>query len=196
MTTYPFAPHLNPDVTARLENDDEFRERVIACLEQHDMRDRGARAKRHIWLGEHDVRVAGPYWERSESSGVMEEARSSYVHGNFIATLVLALAYVEHVIIDTLSLQPNTKTPGMAAAIKQARVAGLFPDDLLDGAAVLKDFRNPFVHRRHQDDPDTIGQRIWSRKSHPRTILEQDARDALQVMYGFFRYSFDPPLQT
>ena len=78
----------------------------------------------------------------------MQEARVSYVHGGFIATLVLALAYVEHVINDAL--------PPMAAAIKQARVAGLFPDDLLDGAAAL----------------DTIGRRVWSRKSHPMTILE------------------------
>ncbi|MNR37736.1 hypothetical protein D3C85_1557850 [compost metagenome] len=126
----------------------------------------------------------------------MQEARSSYVHGNFIATLVVALAYVEHVINDALPpLQPNKKTPTMAAAIKQARAAGLFPDGLLVGATVLSDFRNPFIHRRDPEDPDTIGQRVRSRKCHPRMILEQDARDALQVMYGFFRYSFDPPLQ-
>lgn len=197
MTTYPFAPRLNADGTARPESDEEFRERVIACLEQLDSRGRGARAERHIWMGKHHVRVDGPYWERSETSGVMQEARGSYVHGNFIATFVLALAYVEHVINDALPpLPPNKKTPPMAAAIKQARVAGLFSEDLLNGAAVLSDFRNPFVHRRDQDDPDTLGQRVWTRKSHPRTILEQDARDALQVMYGFFRYSFDPPPQT
>jgi len=88
MTTYPFAPRLNSDGTARPENDEEFRERVIACLEQLDPRDRGARAERHIWMGKHHVRVDGPYWERSETSGVMQEARGSYVHGNFIATLV------------------------------------------------------------------------------------------------------------
>ena len=196
MTTYPFAPRLNLDGTARPETDEEFRERVISCLEQLDPRDRNERAERHIWMGRHHVRVDGGYWERSETSGAMQEARSSYVHGNFIATLVLALAYVEHVINDALPpLPPDTWGPKMAGAIKQAREAQLFPDDLLDGAAVLNDFRNPFMHRRDQDDPDTISQRVRSRKSHPRTILEHDARDALQVMYGFFRHSFDPPLE-
>ena len=83
----------------------------------------------------------------------------------------------------------------MGVAIMQARAAKLFPDDLLDEASVLTDFRNPFVHHRTADDPDTIGQRVLNRKSHPMTIMEQDARDALVTMYGFFRYSFDPPLQ-
>lgn len=155
-----------------------------------------ARAERHIWMGKHHVRVDGGYWERSETSAVMQEARSSYVHGNFIATLVLALAYAEHVINDALPPPlPGKKTPTMSAAIKQARATHLFPEDLLDGAARLYEFRNPFVHRRNADDPDTMGQRVLSNKAHPKTILEQDARDALQIMYGFFRYSFTPPLQ-
>ncbi|MET4576207.1 hypothetical protein [Ottowia thiooxydans] len=195
MAQYPFAPRANEDGTQRLETEAEFRERVIACLEYFDQRDRVERAERHIWLGKHRVSVNGVYWERSETSGVMREACSSYAHGNFIATLVLSLAYVEHVVNDALPPLPvGRRTPTMATAIKQARSAGLFPDELLDGAAVLSEFRNPFIHRRDQGDPDTIGQRVKSRKIHPSIILETDARDALQIMYGFFRYSFDPPL--
>lgn len=196
MTKYPFAPNRNPDGTAKPETDEEFHERVLSCLEQLDPMDRLERAERHIWLGKHHVSVNGGYWERSETSAVLQEARSSYVHGNFIATLILALAYVEHIINDALPPSPNRRTPTMATAIKQARTAELFPNELLDGASVLNDFRNPFVHRRDANDPDTLGQRVRNRKSHPIHILEQDARDALQVMYGFFRYSFDPPLQS
>ena len=195
MATYPFAPRTNPDGTPRQENDEEFRERVIACLEELDPRDREERAERYIWMGKHHVRVDGGYWERSETSAVMQEACNSYGHGNFISTLVLALAYVEHVINDALPpLPPEKKSPTMTAAISKAREAGLFNEYLLIGVTVLNDFRNPFVHRRHESDQDTISQRVSSRKSHPKSILEQDARDALQIMYGFFRHSFDPPL--
>lgn len=169
---------------------------MIACLEQLDSMDRLKRAERHIWIGKHHIVVNGGYWERSETSAVLQEAHSSYIHGNFISTLILALAYVEHVINDALPPPPpKRRNPMMAEAIKQARAAGLFPDDLLDGAAVLSDFRNPFVHRRDVNDPDTIGQRVRNRRAHPTMILEQDARDALLIMYGFFRYSFNPPLQ-
>lgn len=109
MTTYPFAPRVNPDGTAKPETDEEFHERVVACLERLDSMERLERAERHIWMGKRHVRVDGGYWERSETSSVMQEARSSYIHGNFIATLVLALAYVEHVINDALPpLSPNT----------------------------------------------------------------------------------------
>lgn len=196
MTKYPFAPRRNPDGTVKPETAKEFHERVIACLEHLDSTDRPKRAERHIWMGKHHVGINGGYCERSETSAVLQEARSSYIQGNFIATLILALAYVEHVINDALP-PPLSKrrSPTMADAIKQARAAVLFPDDLLDRATVLSDFRNPFVHRRDAGDPDTIAQRVRNRKSHPRTILEQDARDALLIMYGFFRYSFNPPLQ-
>jgi len=94
MTKYPFAPRVNPDGTAKPETDEEFHERVVACLERLDSMDRLERAERHIWMGKKHVRVDGGYWERSETSSVMQEARSSYIHGNFIATLVLALAYI------------------------------------------------------------------------------------------------------
>jgi|GEM_PF-4329107 len=196
MTKYPFAPRRNPDGTAKPETDKEFHERVIACLEQLDAMDRIKRAERHIWMGKHHVGVNGGYWERSETWGVFQEARSSFIHGNFIATLILALAYVEHVINDALPPPPpKRRSPTMTDAINQARVAALFPDDLLDGAAVLSDFRNPFIHRRDAGDPDTIGQRVRNNISHPRKIFEQDARDALLIMYGFLHYSFSPPLQ-
>lgn len=191
----PFAPRANPDGTVKPETYEEFRERVLACLEELDTMDRPERAERHIWIGKHHVHVGGGYWERTETSAVMQEARSSYVSGNFIATLVLALAYSEHVIIDALTLPPKKRTPTLADAIKLAREADLFPGDLLDGAAKLSQFRNPYIHRRDSDDKNTMGQRVQNRKSHPVTILEQDARDALLVMYGFFRHSFVPPLK-
>jgi hypothetical protein len=195
MTTYPFAPRRNPDGTVRLETDEEFRERVVACLEHLDLTNRVDRAERHIWLGKNEVPAGAPYWVRLETSGVMQEARSTYIHGNFIATLVLALAYIEHVINDALPpLPPNKRTPAMDSAIRQARAARLFPEELLDGAAALSNYRNPFVHRRDPADRDTIGQRMLNCKAHPKTIVEQDARDALQLMYRFFRYSFIPPL--
>lgn len=99
----------------------------------------------------------GGHWERSETLAVLQEASSSYLHGNFVATLMLELPYVEHVINDALppSLSKR-RTPKMTGAIKQPRTAELFPDDLLDRAAVLSDVRNPCVHRRDADDRDTI----------------------------------------
>lgn len=118
MTKYPFLSRRSPDGTTKPETDEEFHERVIACLEQLDSKSRLERAERHIWMGEQHVGVNGGYWERSETSAVLQEARSSYLHGNFIATLILALAYVEHVINDAL---PPAKRRTMATAIQQAR---------------------------------------------------------------------------
>jgi len=194
MTTYPYAPRSNIDGTPKPETDEEFHERVLAFLEVWDASNRLERAGRLIWVDSNLVSVDTGYWDRSETAAAMQEARSSFIQGNFISTLVLALAYVEHVVNDALPPPPpNKRAPTMSDAIKKARDAGLFPCDLLDEALVLYDFRNPLAHRRKADDPDTLGERVRDRKSHPRLILEHDARDALLLMYAFFRYSLTQP---
>ncbi|WP_141217890.1 hypothetical protein [Bordetella genomosp. 5] len=193
MPKYPFSPRSSPDGTFKPESDEGFRERAIAYLKRKDAGSRSDRANRLRWISEQHINVG--YLGRAETAAIFEEARSSYVHGNFIATLILALAYAEHVINDALPPRPShERSPTLASAVNKARAAKLFPDDLLDEIAVMNDFRNPFVHRRSASDPDTIGQRVSSRKSHPATILEQDARDALLIMYSFFRHSFTPTL--
>jgi len=190
MTTYPFAPRPNSNGSTEEETNEEFRERIVAILEHQDALSRRERAERLDWLGKNEARMPHAYLERTETCVAMQEARSSYVHGNFAATLALALSYVEHVINDALPpRQPNERFPTMTGAIEMARKAGLLPGDLLDAATVLSTFRNPFMHRRHPDDPDTLGQRIRNRKAHPKTILEHDARDALLLMFEFARLS-------
>lgn len=177
------------------ETDAEFRERISASLERHDAASRVERVERLVCLSQYHPPI-GLIFDRPETSMVLEEARASFVYGNNVATLILALAYVEHALADSLPSLPEplpgkkkARSPMIMEAIDLARAADLFPADLLDRAEALCALRNPFVHRRDEDDPDTLGHRIWTIKAHFRTILEQDARDALAVMYGFFRHS-------
>lgn len=60
MTKYPFAPRVNPDGTAKPETDEEFHERVVACLERLDSMDRLERAERHIWMGKIPLFIRPP----------------------------------------------------------------------------------------------------------------------------------------
>lgn len=168
---------------------------VSDALERAGAATRPSRVARQIWLSQHILDV-GPTVDRTETSALMDEARTSYLFGNNIAALTLALAYIEHALNDALPPVPGEDkklSPMIAVAIRKARFAGLFTPDLLDSAELLSHFRNAYMHRRDHDDPDTLGSRMVSRKTHPRTIGEHDAKDALGVMYGFFHHSLRQP---
>lgn len=164
-------------------SDDDVRQRLTIALRQSDEETRAGRVERIVEASACAVPfgiIAG----RAESLALLEEARTCYVNGQNIAALIVALSYVEHALAD--SLDPKRRT--LEVAIETARARGLFDADLLRRADQLRKLRNPYVHRRPEDDADTLGARIMTRKEHPRTIQEGDAIDALKVMYGFLRH--------
>ena len=71
--------------------------------------------------------------------------------------------------------------------IQRAAENNLFPSDLLSRAQELRKIRNSFAHRRAPGDPDSFDSRFLARSQHPDLILEADAKEALEVMYAFFR---------
>lgn len=97
------------------------------------------------------------------------------------------MAYVEHAIADALPSSGTKRSATLQQAMAEARTRGLFEVRLLDRADRLREVRNPYVHRRPDDDADTLGARIVQRREHPRSIQEEDAKEALEVMHGILR---------
>jgi hypothetical protein len=102
--------------------------------------------------------------------------------------LLLATAFIEHTLIDELRerhLADKFRT--FYDAIRVARQNRVFPDDLLSRADQLRMIRNPFAHRKPPGDPGNFPNRFLARQVHPTTILEEDAKESLELMYAFFR---------
>jgi hypothetical protein len=119
---------------------------------------------------------------------VFAEAKQCFVDGHYVATLLLALAFIEHVLMDALTArQLDGKGGTFAVAIKRARVHKLFPDKLLSRVDALREIRNPFAHRRPPYHKHRFDNRFKDRGEHPDAILEEDAKEALNVMYAFLR---------
>ncbi len=127
-----------------------------------------------------------------ETAVVFEEAKSTFVYGNFVATVVLAAAFVEHWFVASLASRGYEKeaSRGLAACIKFARDHSLVDGLVLDKADQLRLIRNPFVHLKSYDHQHNIGQRAWRYKIDPWALLENDAKEALIAMYGVARYAF------
>jgi hypothetical protein len=166
---------------------DPLQAKLIKALEQSDSWGRQGRAERIMWLSQHQVAygvISGPM----DTMRVLAEARDCFVHGHCVAALVLAVAFVEHTLTDELEERKLDRGVGnFKTAIQRAGENHLFPSELLSRADGLRKIRNPFTHRRPSDDPDRFGSRFQAQDRHPDLILESDAKEALEVMYAFFR---------
>lgn len=114
---------------------------------------------------------------------VFQEAKSSYVNGQFIATLLLAQAFIEKVIQSQMEAKgyPGTNR-GLKYMIKYCRDKNLLPSIVLDKIDYLRNIRNPFTHLKPDNYPFHLDKRIYQKKMQPYKVLENDAREAISTM--------------
>src|SRR5690606_16916905 len=131
------------------------------------------RAERVRWLQRLIPRNSA-YGMPFETYLVFEDARSSFVYGQFVATVVLAASFIEHWFSANLALLGYEKAAnaGLAAAISCARDNSLVPAVVLDKVDRQRLVRNPFVHLKQFDHPHGIGRRSLTAKEAPLETLE------------------------
>ena len=170
-----------------------MRPRYEAALERGEKRSLPARAARVRWLSEIIPKNKG-FVMPLETYYVFEEAKSSFVYGHFVATIVLAASFVEHWLAGGLARRGYQRDAarGLAASIKIARKKGLVHPALLSKAERLRLIRNPFVHLKALDHEHTITRRFLRLKKDPAELLESDAKEALITMYGVAAYALCP----
>jgi hypothetical protein len=160
--------------------------KLIDALKVSDERRREERADRIAWMSTYRARP-GIVMGRPETLALLDEAEDAFREGHFIGVQLLALAFVEHTIVEELVERSLAKERvNFERAIELAQRNQVLGSELLGRIDRLREVRNPFAHRRPPDDPDTYGNRYIARQIHPRAMLEQDAREAFEVMYLVF----------
>lgn len=159
-----------------------IRVKLIAALKISDESRREERADRIVWMSTYRSRP-GVIMGRPETLALFDEAEDAFREGHFISVQLLALAFIEHTIVEELVERSLAKERiNFERAIELAQRNQVLGSELLSRIDRLREVRNPFSHRRPPDDPDTYGNRYIARQIHPRAMLEQDAREAFQVM--------------
>ncbi|WP_412478375.1 hypothetical protein [Azonexus sp. IMCC34839] len=160
--------------------------RIINALEESDKLHREARARRILWVSEHKASfpvISG----RPETLKLLSEAEDTLIDGHFVATLLLAMAFIEHTIIDELQLlDPVKGSPRFGEALKLADKQKVFPPDWIKRANTLSVRRNSYVHLKETENQHTLGNRVMNESLHPNALMEADAKDAFDLMYNFF----------
>ncbi|TIC87255.1 hypothetical protein [Crenobacter intestini] len=167
-------------------------EDLLKALEESDDERRAARAERNVWLSLHKPSVS-VFMGRTESLQVLREAREVFVDGHFVASLLMAVSFIEHTLVEELQLLGHTKgSPTLGQAIAIAQDKKVFPADWLERAKTLSLRRNPFAHLKEGWHQHALATRVRDERRHPVSIMESDAKDAIDLMYNFFVATLRP----
>lgn len=174
-----------------LEEKLKAREHLLQALERSDEILRVDRAARIEWISQYDVRPGRIFAGRVEFMSLLSEAHDCFVSGHNIATLMLATAFIEHLLMGIL-IDANKAKHGLMfeEGIKIARKDRLFSNKLLDEADRLRLVRNPLAHLKPDSHVHRIGVRYRADKCHPNQIAAEEARKAIVAMYGFLDEAF------
>ncbi|WP_312307046.1 hypothetical protein [Pulveribacter sp.] len=162
-------------------------ENLTAALAWSDELSRAARVERIEWLAQHYFHPGAVMGELALLH-MLEEARLCFVSGHFVGALLLATSFIEQTLSEELeNLVSAQERRTFELMIKAGRKHLSLPSDLFDRTDRLRLLRNPFTHRKAPDQPEAFGTRFRAAKAHPATILEADAKLAMEVMYEWFR---------
>jgi hypothetical protein len=106
------------------------------------------------------------------------EARSSFVNGNFVATIVLCQSLVESLLAAFLHAGIMDELPPRIAfdeTLKRCHSQGILSDTDVVDLKKLATLRNPLTHFRHLEDKQHPDRRAMEEQSSGADILRKDA---------------------
>jgi len=120
-----------------------------------------------------------------ESSRIFEEAIHSYIFGQYITTIILAQAFIERRFQEYFHIRLDDKRAKytLDKFIKEFKGTGFLPDFLIGKIDKIRLKRNPFVHHRMPLQKDTLQARAFNLGIHSDKLLQNDAKDAIDVMF-------------
>jgi hypothetical protein len=113
------------------------------------------------------------------------EARSSFVHGNFVATVMLCQGLAEHMLASHLAMgldaQPLPKKIGFHETLKRCRAERVISQRDEEDLRHLMSLRNPLSHYQDVEHPSNLDQRALDTRMPAREHLVNDASFAISM---------------
>jgi hypothetical protein len=113
------------------------------------------------------------------------EARSSFVHGNYVATVMLCQGLAEHVLASHVSMgldaKPLPDKVQFRDTLKRCLDDGVIPEELAVDLRKLASHRNPLSHYRPVEDASNLDRRTIDSMIHAGEHLLSDATFAIST---------------
>ena len=154
-----------------------LRNEDVQCFE-----DRLARLN---WLD--DNSPAAEYWVfpgGSLATNLFEEARYCFVYGQFLASILLGLAYLERTLsaLFYAAGRNDLERKGLAALLREARDQGLLSHMEYTALERIRNRRNLYAHFRRPGHRESIEYRSLVEGEAPYSIIERDATDVIAAV--------------
>jgi hypothetical protein len=113
-----------------------------------------------------------------------EETRYCFAYGQFLATIVLGLAFIEHSLAARFSEVGNSlERPIISVLLTKALEEGWINQTEFDNLDHARKIRNPITHYREFGKKDTIEMRSMELKEYPYSVLEEDAYHVMETIF-------------
>ncbi len=115
------------------------------------------------------------------SKYVFEETRYCFAYGQFMATVVLGLAFIERTLAALFyeAGRNDLERASVSLLLREARNIGWLSDDEYRQLDEVRTLRNPLTHFRAPLTRETIEGRAVRCRELPQSILEVDARKVM-----------------
>ncbi len=116
---------------------------------------------------------------------LFEEARYCYVYGQFMAAIVLGMAYIEHTIAALFygAGRSNLERAKISDLLREAVDHGYLNHAEFDKLDSARKWRNLIHHFRRPYSKGTIIYQSIIRNEMPYSILEEDARYVMRAVF-------------
>jgi hypothetical protein len=155
-------------------------------LDREDRGDRDNRISRLEWLATlmPDAEYV-TYPGGILSKSLFEELRYCYAYGQFIATIMLGLAYIERTLAAEFyaSGRNDLERANISTLLREALSAGWITDEEFTQIDKACDIRNTFTHFRRPLHDEGVERRSIERNEPPYTVIEDDARHVIQAAF-------------
>ena len=118
------------------------------------------------------------------SKYIFEESRYCFVYGQFLATIVLGLSYIEHTLAGLFytSGRDDLERASISKLLTEALDYGWINQTEFENLQRARKVRNPVTHFRKPGYEDTVEHRSVLKNEVPYHILEEDAQHVMEAV--------------
>jgi hypothetical protein len=172
-----------PDLLSDL-SDLDFVRHLLADLHD-DLREKVGRFRMLTDLGSEMGRSGTMIFGGHAAYHAWVEARSSFVHGNFVATVLLCQGLVENLLAAYLHagllIDDVPERIKFADTLRRCREREVISDADVADLRRMMDLRNPLPHFRHVHDEGHLDRRSVDERTSATDLLRRDAIFAIGV---------------
>jgi hypothetical protein len=114
-----------------------------------------------------------------------EEIRYCFVYGQFLAVILLGLAYIERIIAASFygAGRNDLERANISTLLREAVASGMITPDEFAHIDHARETRNAFTHFRRPSHEENIEYRAMIENEFPYEIIERDARYTIEAAF-------------